>query len=372
MFELIEADLESFFEVPSRVYSPNSAYVSPMKSDLRRFLSSSHNPLFQGGAPFVYYTLLKDGAPFGRIVAHVHRASNDRHGWKRCSFGYFDCGDDREAACRLLEAAEAFGREQGCEEIVGNFNLTAMQQLGVMTEGFSGQPYTDMQFNPAQIPQLLAANGYAAFFPMSTFETNLDEFDPESLLGEKQRALLDSTTLRWRTLKRRRFEEQMNVVRVVLNDGFADNPMFVPVSEAEFLFQAKEMMWIVDERISSLVFEDDSPVGVIVCIPDLNPFLRSTASRLKFSTPYHFLRHRLRQRRAVIIFYSVSRRWHGRGLASAMLYKVTHALKCAGYERLGTTWIAEENPASLRQMEKLAARPLHRLRLFRKDLEGVD
>ena len=44
----------------------------------------------------------------------------------------------------------------------------------------------------------------------------------------------------------------------------------------------------------------------------------------------------------------------------------------AGYERLGTTWIAEENPASLRQMEKLAARPLHRLHLYRKDLEGVD
>ena len=370
MFELLEANLESFFEVPFRVYSPSSAYVSPMKSDLGRFLSRSHNPLFQGGAPLVYYTLLKDGTPFGRIVAHVHCASNERHGWKRCFFGYFDCGDDREAAHLLLDAAEKFGREQGCEELLGNFNLTAMQQLGVTTEGFSGQPYTDMHFNPVQIPRLLAANGYAAVFPMSTFETDLADLDPQSLLGEKQRALLDSPALRWKTLRRRRFEEQMNAVRVVLNDGFAHNPMFVPVSEAEFLFQSKEMMWIVDQRISSLVFEDDRPVGVVVCIPDLNPFLRGTGSRLRLSTPYHFLRHRLRQRRAVIIFYSVSRRWHGRGLAGAMLYKVTHALKRARYERLGTTWIAEENPASLRQMEKLAARPLHRLHLFRKDLEG--
>ena len=43
------------------------------------------------------------------------------------------------------------------------------------------------------------------------------------------------------------------------------------------------------------------PAGVIVCIPDLNPFVRACRSRLSMTTPWHFLRHRLTGDRAVII-----------------------------------------------------------------------
>ena len=46
--------------------------------------------------------------------------------------------------------------------------------------------------------------------------------------------------------------------------------------------------------------------------------------------------------------------------------KAVEALKDAGYEKLGVTWIADENPASLRQMQRMNAEPLHRLHLFRK------
>ena len=85
-------------------------------------------------------------------------------------------------------------------------------------------------------------------------------------------------------------------------------------------------------------------------------------------TPFHYLRYRLRRRRAVIIFYSVASAMHGQGLMGAMLERTVAALRSAGYTRLGITWIADENAGSLRQMERLGARPLHRLHLFRKDI----
>jgi hypothetical protein len=49
-----------------------------------------------------------------------------------------------------------------------------------------------------------------------------------------------------------------------------------------------------------------------------------------------------------------------------MLHRVATALKSAGYARLGITWIADVNGASLRQVERLGARRLHRLHLFTK------
>ena len=77
----------------------------------------------------------------------------------------------------------------------------------------------------------------------------------------------------------------------------------------------------------------------------------------------------LRRRRAVIIFYSVKRSLHGQGLNGAMLHQVIKALFAGGYRQCGVTWIADENTASLRQMEKLGARRLQRLNLFWKDLQ---
>ena len=104
----------------------------------------------------------------------------------------------------------------------------------------------------------------------------------------------------------------------------------------------------------------------MICIPDLNGFLAATSSRIGLLTPFHFLRYRLRRKRAVIIFYSVARRIHGQGIMGAMLARTIAALRDAGYEQLGVTWIADENPASLRQMEKLGGHPLHHLHLYRK------
>lgn len=366
--ELREGDGEEFFAVPLHCYV-GTPYVSPMKSDLRRILDGSRNPFVRDGhGRLTFYTVRRDGRPIGRIVTHVHLDSNRLHRLNRSYFGFFDCADDAPAAALLLRAAEDWGRAQGCEEIAGNFNLTAMQQIGVVTDGFEHAPYTDMMYNPPHIPRLLAEFGYAPFFPMSTFELDLERLDPATLLGPAQQSLLASPELVWRRLRRRGFRRLMEDTRAILNESFAHNPMFVPLTREELLFQVGEMMWIVDERLSSIVYGPEGLVGVLVCIPDLNPFLRETGSRLGLATPFLFLKHRLRRRRALIIFGGVRPAWQNRGLAAAALYRVVTALRAAGYRRLGVTWIADVNTPSLRQMERLGARRLHRLHLFRKSL----
>jgi len=51
-----------------------------------------------------------------------------------------------------------------------------------------------------------------------------------------------------------------------------------------------------------------------------------------------------------------------------MLHRTASSLQQAGYQTLGGTWIADVNGASLRQAEKVGAKPLHRLHLFAKKL----
>ena len=364
MIELREGDRRAFFETPFSAYDEEAGYVSPMRSDLFRMLDGRANPLFTAGNPFAFWTVHRRNRPVGRILATVHGQSNARHGTNRAQVGFFDCADDRTAASSLLGAAEDFARARGCDELVGNFNLTAMQQAGVMTGGFGRQAYTDMVVNPPHVPRLLEENGYKPFFPMTTFELDLDEANAPAVDFDA----LERSGYSFAAIEKRHFAERMEEARIVLNDGFDRNPMFVPLTPEEFTFQAGEMMAILDPTLSAVLHEQGRPVGVVVCIPDLNPFMKAARSRMGLTAPFHFVWHRLRRRRAVIIFYSVVRDRHGQGLNSAMLARVIAALRKGGYRSLGITWIADENGASLRQMEKIGAKPLHRLNLFRKAL----
>lgn len=360
MPEIVEKNFASFFEVPFCAYDPQSPYVSPLKSDLKRFLSADSNPLFADEAAFTYFTALKNRRPLGRIVVHAHTQSNALYGTNRASFGFFDCANDPEIAKALLSKAEEWARAKGHTELAGNFNLTAMQQMGVQTDHFDRRAYTDMIVNPPHIPEFLWQNGYESFFPITTFELDLVHARIPQSAPPADHGVAP--------IKRKTFAIRMEEARIVLNDGFSENPMFVPLTSEEFTFQAGEMMTIIDHRLSAVLVRDGQPVGVVICIPDLNGFLKATRSRFTLMTPFHFLRYRLCRKRAVIIFYSVAKQSHGRGLMSAILARTLIQLRSAGYEQLGITWIADENRASLRMMDKIGAKPLHRLHLFRKPL----
>ncbi|MEJ6391648.1 hypothetical protein V8J82_00185 [Gymnodinialimonas sp. 2305UL16-5] len=361
-------NMDAFFQAPFNAYGADSPYVSPLKSDLARFVDPAQNPLFtQGGSEIEIFTVHRDGRPIGRITAHDHRASNNLHDLKRGYFGYFDCSDDPETATALLQAAEGWSRKRGYSEIMGNFNLTAMQQIGVVTDGFEAPPYTDQMWNAPHIPRLLEANGYASAFPMTTFDLDLTRAEPPPL-GPKQQTILDDPDFTFAPITRRNLKQRMEQARGLLNAAFADNPMFVPVSAEEFHFQAKDMVWIIDKRISAMLMYKNEPVATILCVPDLNPFLRRIGSKPGLSTPWHFLRHKLTCRRAVLIFAAVRPDLQGRGVNPVVMRHVIMALQKAGYHSVGNTWIADVNPASLAQREKAGARTQHRLHMFHKAL----
>lgn len=365
--EIKQGDMQGFFEAPFNAYGPNSHYVSPMQSDLKRFLDTKSNPLFSGDSDLTSFTAYRDGRAVGRITAHFHAESNALHGLNRGYFGYFDCEDNAGTAKALLAAAENWLQARGFDEIVGNFNLNAMQQIGVVTGGFDHAPYTDLVYSPAHIADFLAANGYTRDFPMTTYEVDLEHTDAP-VIGPKQIAIQDNPDYEFMAITRGSISDRMEDARVILNASFAQNPMFVPVTKEEFHFQAKDMKWIMDPRISAILYYQGKPAATILCIPDLNPFLKKTRSRIGPLTPWHFLRHKMTCDRAALIFSGVIPELQGQGVNPLVLHRVITAMKDAGYKTLGNTWIGDSNKASLAQKEKAGARKLHRLHLFRKAL----
>ncbi len=370
MIELRTENFEAFFEAPFAAYGTDSLYVSPMKGDLKDALSKVKNPLFKGESDLTFYTAYRDGKLLGRITAHIHAESNAAFGTSQAYFGFFDCVEDRDAAGCLLEAAEAWARNKGASSIVGNYNLTAMQQIGVVSSGFEHAPYTDLIYSPPHIHKLLEAAGYKAEFPMTTFETLLDQNYQPPEIGPKQQAILEDPDFSFAPINRRTIDARLEDARQILNASFAQNPQFLPVSQEEYHFQSKDMKWIMDPRISAILHYRDAPAACIICIPDLNPLLRKVRSRFGLAFPFHFLLHRLKRKRAVLIYSGVIPELQGKGVNPLVLNRVMTAMRDAGYTHCGNTWIGDSNKASLRQKEKMLARPTHRLHLYRKFLDA--
>lgn len=364
---LKEQHFNSFFEVPFHIYPEDFPFVSEFKDDLKRFLSTK-NPIFKDPANFTYFTAFRNDIPVGRIVCHIHQESNRLYNWKKAYFGYFDVENNLQTAQALLKKAEEFGRQHGCTEVVGNFNLTAMQKAGVLTEFYQMKQYTDQIVNPLYIPELLKSCGYQAFFPMKTFEIDVENFDENTLVSDKQRELLKSGDFTFEHLNKKNVKECLDTMRICLNDGMAMNPWFVPLTQEEIEFQAKDLMLVIDEKISIFARHKGKPIGAIISIPNLNPFLKNTGSRLGLTTPYYFLKHKMKCDSAVTVFYSVFREYHSLGINALMLAESVKNMKAGGYKVVGGTWIADENKASLRQVEKMKGKPMHCLHLFRKEL----
>jgi GNAT superfamily N-acetyltransferase len=366
--ELREGDFAAFFDAPFECYGADAYLSCPLRGDLKRSLDERKNPLFRDFARRTFFTAHRGGRIVGRVLTHIHDKSNELHGIKRGYFGMLDCIDDVSVALPLLDAAAAWLRARGCDEIAGSFNLTVTQMIGIVTEGFENRPYIYQDWSPPHIARLLEASGFTPFYGMRTFELDVARLDPELVMNDRAHGLLRNPDWRFEAIGKRGLEDRLREACNVLNDGFANNAWFTPLTEEEFLFPCKGMTAVIDEHLSWMAYHRGAPVGVHLCIPDLNPFLHATRYRLRLSTPWHLWRLKRRRTRAAGIFYSVKQAHHGQGVNSALLYRSLVASRDRGYTHGGISWISDTNTRSLRQMEKLGARPLHRLQLYRKAL----
>jgi GNAT superfamily N-acetyltransferase len=366
MITLKEKDIDSFFDVPFNIYQ-NNHFVSLFKDDVKRFLSTT-NPLFKNGDNFTYFTAFENDIPVGRIVVLDHHDSNIRHKLNWAYFGYFDCVNNPDVAKLLIDSAIQWAKTKGHTEIVGNVNFTFMQQIGVMLDGFENFPYSDQVYTPPYLPDLLKELGFESFFPMVTSEADIGKINMSNFEKDKIVQIENNPEYTFKEVGYFGIKKFMEDGCQVLNEGFDQNPFFTPITVEEFEFQAKDLMLVLDPGLTIIAYHNNRPVGVIICIPDLNPLLHAVKSKMGLIFLFKFIWFKFFNKRAVIIFYSVTPEFHGKGINQAILKKVITNLKKKGYEKLGITWIADVNKSSLRQMEILSAKTLHHLCLFKKKI----
>ena len=350
------ADLRRFVDLPWRLYAGDPCWVPPLKSQVRGLLDRKH-PFYAGGAADREVFLAWRGRRVvGRIAAIVNRAHNtfqdDRWGF----FGFFECEDDAVAAAELLAAAADWVKAKGCDTLVGPANPSTNYECGLLTAGFDTPPTVMMTYNPPGYQALIENAGFAKAKDLFAYSSPVHPKSLERLQRFTEKARKREPSLVTRPVVLSEFRREVEIIRGIYSKAWERNWGFVPPSEAEFDWLARDLKPLVDPELLRLAFIDGVPAGFLLALPDVNPALAVLDGSLL--NPIRLVRAQLIGRRRAglrLITMGVKAEFRLRGVEAVMFCEGLQAALDRGYRTCEYSWILEDNELAKRTVRLMDA-----------------
>lgn len=359
--------LDRFLRIPYDVYGDDPHVVFPLLSEQRKFFSRTHNPFFEH-AETELWLALRDGRAVGRIAACVDAASNAHHHEKVGFFGFYEALDDAEAADALLRTAADWIAARGMETMRGPGCFTSNHDwYGLQVAGRFDRPMIGMPYNPRTYEKHFADFGLTGAKDLYAWW-----IETGGRMPEKMQELIDRVLQRpglvIRPFDMKNFLAEASLVRDLYNRCWSENWGFVPLSDAEFAYMAKDMKSLVDADFMLVAELDGQPVGFALTIPDFNQATQPLRGRL---LPFGWLKFLLGKRKirsARCILMGVLPEYRKLGIDMGLVYKTMMSAFAKGITHGECSWILADNRAMNRILEGYGAECYKTYRVYEKKL----
>ncbi|CAG4994046.1 Protein YghO [Dyadobacter sp. CECT 9275] len=362
-------ELGKFIDFPHELYRNNSNYVPELFIAQRDMLTPGKHPFYEHSKIQLFLTY-NGGSVTGRIAAILNNNHNAFTGGKDGFFGFFDCIDDQPTANLLLSRASEWLKEQGAENMIGPVNLSTNDTCGLLVEGFERPPMAMMPYNAPYYEKLLINNGLTKKTDLLAYELNVSESNDRSvkLLDTLQNRLKNSgITIRKVNLKD--FDNEVRKIREVYNKAWDKNLGFVPMTDSEFNYLAKDLKMILDPNFCLVAEKDDQLVGFALGIPDINQVLiKIKRGRLLPTGIFKLLFQKKNITRIRVLTLGVIEGYRKMGIEACLygnIIKNTYGTKITGGE---CSWMLEDNYLMNHAIEQINGVLYKRYRLFEKTI----
>jgi len=366
------AALDRFIRVPSRIFESDPTWIQPLFIERRLHLSARSNPYFQH-ARWQAWIAWRGHEPVGRISTQIDALHLERYADATGFFGMLDAEDREETFAALLGTAEQWLRDQGMRRARGPFSLSINDEMGVLVEGFDTPPVFMMgharPYYGARIEQL----GYRKAVDTLAYMITSD-FEASPVM---QRLVAASAhRVRVRPLDRKRFDDEISVLRDIFNDAWSDNWGFLPFTAAEFHELGRNLRFLVDPELIQIAEVDGEAAAFMVVIPNINEAIRDLCGRL-FPIGWAKLLWRLKVRypsTARVPLMGVRRRFQRTRIGPALAFMVIAACRTRtqqlGVKEVELSWILEDNAGMRSIIESIGGRAYKRYRVYERDLDA--
>ncbi len=331
---------------------------------MRRTLDPKRNPYFERAA-LKLFTCHRSSDVSGRVAVVINPRYEQQSGVKAALFGFFECIDDPAAAGALFSSAENYCRERGIELLEGPFNPNHYSELGLQISHFGTAPVFFQTYNPSYYPALLESAGYRV---SACFYTSRNDSVKEYIRGRYGR-LTEPVVPAGYTVRQfdmRHQDRDLEVLRDVFNDSFSSNWHFLPLSREEYRFSSKFLRLVTEPGLITIVEHRGMPVGVLMCVLDINPLLKRMDGKIGPIRYLRFLRGRREIRKLVV--YAVGIRPACRNGRIFRLLLDSMLRMAMRYDSVETTWMSPANIPSIRASERLGLKPDKQFAIYAKHL----
>ncbi|MFC4554574.1 hypothetical protein [Georgenia faecalis] len=356
------ADLRAFLDLPLRLH-PRTHAVPLFQDTVKRWWRGvgPHTP--HGPVELV---LARDTS--GRVVGRSTVHSDERMD-RKLGEPVQLLGATEFTGAHVLRALTAHAsrraREQGRGTLLGPVSLLPNQTGGVITSGHGERGFVDSPWNPPSYPAAWEAAGFDRVWPAATWIVeDLRGLDADAVFP---RGAGERDGIEVHRGHRRRFGEQLPILRGMLNASFAELPYYTPITAAELAAATDGLAWLLDESLLLWASERGEPVAFVLVVPDVSGFVMSTGGRMALLDQVRLLAtRRALPREAVLIIKGTVPQARGRGLMTLLSHRLLANLVAGGYETLRVTFVGEENAASAAQFAAMGGRPLHDVCFYRR------
>ncbi|HUU02461.1 MAG TPA: N-acetyltransferase [Myxococcota bacterium] len=368
-----KADRKKFVKMPWRVYRNDLRWVPPLLADKLETIDPRKNPFFGHGQAALFLAEGEDGLPLGRISAQINTLHNEYHKDKTGFFGFFECVDDEKVSGALLETAEGWLAEKGCDKVLGPESFSTNEEVGMLAEDREGPPMIMCSYNPPYYTRLVEAAGYQKAKDLYGWFYEIGKV-PEAPMQVAE-AVKKHPGLTVRPTDPKNMEHDINIVRDIFNAAWSKNWGYVPWTDAEVKHSAKMMKMIMIPELTAIAEVDGKPAGMMLAFPNINEAIKDLNGRL-FPTGLAKLvwrlmlgRYKFKGARLFLLGIKPEFRGNVLGGLSVLLYVRAHraALKL-GMKTGETGWTLEDNKKINAGIQFMGGRLGKIYRVYGKDL----
>lgn len=361
---------DTFIKLPWEIYRDDPAWIPPLILERREFLDSKKHPFYEHGDAALFLAR-RNGTVVGRIMASDDPRYNAYHKSNVGCFGLFECVNDSNVAATLFNTASDWLRDKGRDEIMGPIDYSTNYVCGLLIDGFEVPPTLLTPHNRSYYPSLLEAAGFNKV--IDWYAWWFDE--PENAVNRLRRlaaSLKQRHRVTIRLASTRDFAAEATRIREIYNDAWQENWGFVPFTEKEFAFMAKELKPLVLPELTLIAEVDGEAAGFILAVPDINVALKEINGRLTtFGIPIglaKLLYHKSRIRKARLIALGIKPKYRRGGIAEMLVLRVIEEsmLKRGFTGELSMT--LENNHLINRFLSAIGARKYKTYRIYQRSL----
>ncbi len=343
-----------FFSLRRKIYANDSSVIHPLKSMERLLLNPAKHPFYEHASRemFVAY---RDSELVGRVVAIKDTMHNEHYNDQVGFFGFFETVDDQAVADALLNAAEGWLKEQGCNAMRGPVSPSMKGEFGVLTEGHEYSPMIMMGYTPKRYATHLAAAKFDAIKTFYAIKFNRDEIDG---VREKWKQLYDAREkifkrypqLEIRQVAANNFQQTFREINTLGNTVRSEGWGFVPLTEKELEFMIKNIRRVIRFDMIHVAYWEGKLVGYIVNIPDINWALKQAKGKWDWLRLLQFPFYLKRSPQTRVIALGVDKQYRTKGIAMILISLLVDTFK--EYETWEFSWVDADNLKSLRAIER--------------------